>query len=145
MDQLILAVEGCDPDSDVICSPENVTELFEFTTPLFSIGPFSKLDPAGLESSRDESVDPGIVVRPWLISSGRHKCPVLGVFASLINPTCQQFPLVIRQSLGRLLGRHWIIFGMYSYKDFTVRRIGRINCVIAAKISRCAEVGIESN
>ena len=40
MDQLILASESCDPASDIICSPENVNDLFEFTTPLFSIGPF---------------------------------------------------------------------------------------------------------
>ena len=39
MDQLILASESCDPASDIICAPENVNELFEFTTPLFSIGP----------------------------------------------------------------------------------------------------------
>jgi F-type H+-transporting ATPase subunit a len=40
VEQLILASEACDPKSDIICSPENVNELFEFTTPLFSIGPF---------------------------------------------------------------------------------------------------------
>ena len=40
MDQLILAVGQCDPAADIICKPENVNELFKFTTPLFSIGPF---------------------------------------------------------------------------------------------------------
>ena len=40
MDQLILASESCDPAKDIICAPDNVIELFEFTTPLFSIGPF---------------------------------------------------------------------------------------------------------
>lgn len=40
MDQLILASGTCDPAKDIICAPENVNELFEFTTPLFSIGPF---------------------------------------------------------------------------------------------------------
>jgi F-type H+-transporting ATPase subunit a len=40
VDQLILASESCDTSSEIICSPENVNELFEFTQPLFSIGPF---------------------------------------------------------------------------------------------------------
>jgi F-type H+-transporting ATPase subunit a len=40
VDILILAAEGCDPAKEIICAPENVNELFEFTTPLFSIGPF---------------------------------------------------------------------------------------------------------
>jgi len=40
VDQLILASESCDPAKDIICAPDNVVELFEFTTPLFSIGPF---------------------------------------------------------------------------------------------------------
>ncbi len=40
MDVLILASESCDPATEIICAPENVIELFEFTEPLFSIGPF---------------------------------------------------------------------------------------------------------
>ena len=40
MEQLILASGECDPAADIICRPENVVELFEFTQPLFSIGPF---------------------------------------------------------------------------------------------------------
>lgn len=40
MEQLILASGACDPAADIICKPENVNELFEFTHPLFSIGPF---------------------------------------------------------------------------------------------------------
>jgi F-type H+-transporting ATPase subunit a len=40
VDVLILASESCDPSVDIICAPENVNELFEFTHPLFSIGPF---------------------------------------------------------------------------------------------------------
>ncbi len=40
MDQLILAAAGCDPANDIICAPDNVIELFEFSIPLFSIGPF---------------------------------------------------------------------------------------------------------
>ncbi|MCB2222568.1 MAG: F0F1 ATP synthase subunit A [Actinobacteria bacterium] len=37
---MILASGACDPAADIICKPENVNELFEFTHPLFSIGPF---------------------------------------------------------------------------------------------------------
>ena len=40
MEQLILASGECDPANEIICRPENVVELFEFTGPLFSIGPF---------------------------------------------------------------------------------------------------------
>lgn len=40
MDQLILAAVECDTSTDIICTPANVNDLFEFTTPLFSIGPF---------------------------------------------------------------------------------------------------------
>lgn len=40
MDTLILAAEGCDPQSDIICTPENVNELFKFKESLFSIGFF---------------------------------------------------------------------------------------------------------
>jgi len=39
VEQLILAVGECDPANDIICRPENVVELFEFTDPLFTIGP----------------------------------------------------------------------------------------------------------
>ena len=39
MEQLILAVGECDPANDIICRPENVIELFEFSDPLFTIGP----------------------------------------------------------------------------------------------------------
>ncbi len=35
-----LAVSACDVQGEVICAPSNVNELFEFTTPLFSIGGF---------------------------------------------------------------------------------------------------------
>ena len=38
-DVTILAVD-CDVQGEVICAPSNVNELFEFTTPLFSIGGF---------------------------------------------------------------------------------------------------------
>jgi len=38
VDVLILASD-CDPATEIICAPENVIELFEFTQPLFSIGP----------------------------------------------------------------------------------------------------------
>lgn len=38
-DVMILAVD-CDIQGEVICAPSNVNELFEFTTPLFSIGGF---------------------------------------------------------------------------------------------------------
>ena len=38
MDQLILAAE-CDVVNEVICAPDDVTELFEFTEVIFSIGP----------------------------------------------------------------------------------------------------------
>ena len=38
MEQVILA-SGCDPAEEIICAPEVVNELFEFTVPLFSIGP----------------------------------------------------------------------------------------------------------
>ena len=38
-DVTILAVD-CDVQGEVICAPPNVNELFEFTTPLFSIGGF---------------------------------------------------------------------------------------------------------
>jgi len=41
VDGLILATSECDPSSDVvICAPDDVNKLFEFTDPLFSIGPF---------------------------------------------------------------------------------------------------------
>ncbi len=40
MEQLILASGACDPAKDIICAPDNVNELFQFTKPLFSIGPF---------------------------------------------------------------------------------------------------------
>ncbi|MGB7860548.1 MAG: F0F1 ATP synthase subunit A [Acidimicrobiia bacterium] len=39
MDQLILASE-CDVVNEVICAPADVKELFEFTTPLFTIGSY---------------------------------------------------------------------------------------------------------
>lgn len=39
-DQLILAVEACDVQNEVICAPGNVLDLFEFTVPIFSIGGF---------------------------------------------------------------------------------------------------------
>ena len=39
-DLMILAVAGCDVEGEVICAPTNVNELFEFTSPLFSIGGF---------------------------------------------------------------------------------------------------------
>ncbi|MEN8235428.1 MAG: F0F1 ATP synthase subunit A [Actinomycetota bacterium] len=39
MEQLILASGGCDPANDIICRPDNVIELFEFTDSLFTIGP----------------------------------------------------------------------------------------------------------
>ena len=38
MEFLILA-EECDTSKEIICAPANVIELFEFTDPLFSIGP----------------------------------------------------------------------------------------------------------
>ena len=40
-DLMILAVAECDVQGAVICAPTNVNELFEFTTPLFSIGGFN--------------------------------------------------------------------------------------------------------
>lgn len=41
MNSVILAAGECDPSGDiVICAPEDVIELFKFTDPLFSIGPF---------------------------------------------------------------------------------------------------------
>lgn len=40
MDELILAASECDVETEIICAPSNVLELFEFTQPLFSIGPF---------------------------------------------------------------------------------------------------------
>jgi F-type H+-transporting ATPase subunit a len=40
VEQLILASGACDPAADIICKPDNVNDLFEFTRPLFSIGPF---------------------------------------------------------------------------------------------------------
>ena len=44
MDGLILAAAECDPADDiVICAPDDVNELFDFTTPLFSIGPHVEL------------------------------------------------------------------------------------------------------
>ena len=39
MEQLILASE-CDVDGEIICAPTVVNELFEFTTPIWSIGGF---------------------------------------------------------------------------------------------------------
>lgn len=39
MEQLILAEGACDPANDIICRPENVTELFNNTDVIFSIGP----------------------------------------------------------------------------------------------------------
>ncbi len=39
-DGIILAAEACDVENEVICAPSNVLELFEFKTPLFSIGGF---------------------------------------------------------------------------------------------------------
>lgn len=41
MDVLILASESCDPATEIICAPDNVIELFEFTESLFSIGPLN--------------------------------------------------------------------------------------------------------
>lgn len=40
MEDLILATAECDPADEIICAPDNVLELFKFTEPLFSIGPF---------------------------------------------------------------------------------------------------------
>jgi F-type H+-transporting ATPase subunit a len=40
VEQLILASGECDPSADIICRPENVVDLFEFSGPLFSIGPW---------------------------------------------------------------------------------------------------------
>jgi F-type H+-transporting ATPase subunit a len=40
LDTVILAGEACDVANEVICAPANVNELFEFTTPWFSIGAF---------------------------------------------------------------------------------------------------------
>ena len=39
MDQLILAKSECDVVNEVICAPDDVKELFEFTEVIFSIGP----------------------------------------------------------------------------------------------------------
>lgn len=39
MDELILAVE-CDVANEVICAPASINSLFEFTTPIFHIGPY---------------------------------------------------------------------------------------------------------
>lgn len=39
MDELILAAEGCDVANEVICAPTNVKDWFEFTDPLFTVGP----------------------------------------------------------------------------------------------------------
>jgi len=36
----VLAVSACDVENEVICAPTDINELFEFTTPLFSIGGF---------------------------------------------------------------------------------------------------------
>lgn len=36
---MILASGTCDTANDIICRPENVIELFEFTEPLFTVGP----------------------------------------------------------------------------------------------------------
>lgn len=37
MDELILALEECDLNENAVCAPENVTDLFEFRTPIFEI------------------------------------------------------------------------------------------------------------
>ena len=37
---MILAAESCDPASQIICTPTNVNELFEFRSPLFEIAGF---------------------------------------------------------------------------------------------------------
>jgi F-type H+-transporting ATPase subunit a len=41
VDELILAAEGCDPSQEIICTPGNVNELFEFRTPLFELAGFA--------------------------------------------------------------------------------------------------------
>ena len=40
-DVTVLAVSACDVEGEVICAPTDINELFEFTTPLFSIGGFN--------------------------------------------------------------------------------------------------------
>ncbi len=40
MEPLILAASECDPAEEIICAPEVVNELFEFTDTLFTIGAF---------------------------------------------------------------------------------------------------------
>ena len=37
MDELILALEECDLNENAVCAPSNVTDLFEFRTPIFEI------------------------------------------------------------------------------------------------------------
>jgi F-type H+-transporting ATPase subunit a len=37
VDELILALEECDLNENAVCAPENVTDLFEFRTPIFEI------------------------------------------------------------------------------------------------------------
>jgi len=39
VEQLVLAAGECDPSADIICRPENVVDLFQFSDPLFTIGP----------------------------------------------------------------------------------------------------------
>lgn len=41
MEQLILAAGACDPAKEIICKPDNVVELFEYTDALFTIGPLA--------------------------------------------------------------------------------------------------------
>lgn len=40
MDEVVILAVECDPAEEIICAPEVVNSLFEFTDPLFSIGPF---------------------------------------------------------------------------------------------------------
>lgn len=37
MDELILAIKECDLSENAVCAPENVTEIFEYRTPIFEI------------------------------------------------------------------------------------------------------------
>jgi F-type H+-transporting ATPase subunit a len=40
VDELILALEECDLKDNSVCAPENVTDLFQFRTPIFEIAGF---------------------------------------------------------------------------------------------------------